>query len=176
MLWLGGLMKCQVAVSILAGAGIAVVAGSAAAQVKATKESVVGVWKFTYVTVQRPDNTTGEPWTAKPNGVFILSANGRFAIQVMRPDLPKFASNNRLQGTPDENQKVVQGSLAYFGTYTLDAGGASLSFRIEGSSFPNWTGEVQKRIISSISATQMVIENPTGSAGGQARITLTKIE
>jgi hypothetical protein len=35
-------------------------------------------------------------------------------------DLPKFASGNRLQGSDAENNAIVRGSLAYFGTYTVD--------------------------------------------------------
>jgi hypothetical protein len=36
-----------------------------------------------------------------------------------RADLPKFAANNRNVGTPEENKAIVQGSFAYFGTYTV---------------------------------------------------------
>jgi hypothetical protein len=31
-----------------------------------------------------------------------------------RPGLPKFAAENRLQGTPDENKAIVQGSIALY--------------------------------------------------------------
>jgi hypothetical protein len=46
----------------------------------------------------------------------MVDANGRFMITVVRSDLPNFASNNRMRGTPDENNSVVQGSIAYYGT------------------------------------------------------------
>jgi hypothetical protein len=147
---------------------------SAFAQVRVTKEQVIGTWTFKSVTAQRPDSTSFEPWGPKPHGTYILSANGRFAVQVMRSDLPNFASNNRLKGSPEENQTVVHGSLAYFGTFTVDEAGGAILFRIEGSTYPNWKGDTQKRIITAISANEMVIENPTGSAGARARITLIK--
>jgi hypothetical protein len=38
----------------------------------------------------------------------------------MRSDLPKSASKNRAQGTPEENRAVVKGGIATFGTYTAD--------------------------------------------------------
>jgi len=40
----------------------------------------------------------------------------------MRADLPKFGSGSRLQGTPDENKAIVQGTVSSFGTYTVDEG------------------------------------------------------
>jgi hypothetical protein len=36
---------------------------------------------------------------------------------IARSDL-KFASNNRHVGTPEENKAFVEGSIAYFGTYS----------------------------------------------------------
>ena len=67
-------------------------------------------------------NTTTSPnaRTFGPNdGVAIFEANGRFSLSLVRSDLPKIASNNRDTGTPDENKAIVQGSIAYFGTYSV---------------------------------------------------------
>ena len=47
----------------------------------------------------------------------MADANGKFSITVVRSDLSKFASNNRMSGTPDESTEIVQGSITYFGTY-----------------------------------------------------------
>jgi hypothetical protein len=37
----------------------------------------------------------------------------------VRPDVPKFASTNREAETPAENKAALQGSLGYFGTYSV---------------------------------------------------------
>lgn len=63
----------------------------------------------------------------------MVDANGRFSITVARSDLPKFASKNRMSGTPEENQAIVQGSIAYFGTYSIDEPTHVLTVNIEGS-------------------------------------------
>jgi hypothetical protein len=55
-----------------------------------------------------------------PKGLLIFTENGYFSSQIVRSDLPKFASNNRAQGTPEENKAVVQGSSSTFGTYTVN--------------------------------------------------------
>ena len=55
-----------------------------------------------------------------------------------------FASNNRDAGTAEENKAVSQGTISHFGTYTVDEGGKTLSFHVEGSSFPNWEHTIQR--------------------------------
>ena len=47
------------------------------------------------------------------------------------------------KGTPIENKATVDGSLAFFGDYSLT--GTVLNLHIECSTFPNWIGADQKR-------------------------------
>jgi Lipocalin-like domain len=61
----------------------------------------------------------------------MLDATGHVAAQLMRSDLPKYAANNRSQGTPEENKATVQGIISYFGTYSVS--GTDLLFHIDGS-------------------------------------------
>ena len=61
----------------------------------------------------------------------MVDANGRFMITVVRSDRPNFASNNRMRGTPDENNSVVQGSIAYYGTYTIDEATRVITVNVE---------------------------------------------
>jgi hypothetical protein len=62
--------------------------------------------------------------------------------------IPGSASNNRAQGTADENGAIVAGTLGHFGTYTVDDAGKTLMFHIQSSSFSNWEGTVQKRQVT----------------------------
>src|SRR5262249_62266339 len=83
------------------------------------KEQLVGSWTFVSLTAgEGADQTL--PYGPDPKGSMMVDANGRFMITVVRSDLPNFASNNRMVGTPDESNSVVQGSIAYYGTYTID--------------------------------------------------------
>jgi hypothetical protein len=55
----------------------------------------------------------------------------------MRASLPKFASNSRVKGTTEENQAVVQGSAAFFGTYTVTSDKEqTVNLHIEGGYLP----------------------------------------
>jgi len=85
----------------------------AAAQQKTLKEQLVGTWTFVSSTTKLPDGSPS--FGSDPKGLIIFTEDGRYSNQIHRSDLPKFASKNRLQGTPDENKAVVQGSVSSFG-------------------------------------------------------------
>ena len=82
-----------------------------------------------------PDGT--DLWGRDPIGLLILTNNGLFSSQIMRSDRPKFASNSRVKGTPEENKAVVHGSISNFGTYTVDDAEKTITFWYLGSTFPN---------------------------------------
>lgn len=143
--------------------------GDAASQVST---DLVGAWTLISVTVDE-DGKKLEPFGSNPNGSLILDGNGHFSIVVVRSDIPKFASDNRLKGTAEENKTAVQGSLAYFGTYSIQETNRIISMRIEGSTFPNWKGTEQKRLFSR-GGDQLRLTNPDGSAGGRTEILWTR--
>ena len=87
------------------------------AQAKSLKEQVVGTWTLVSNVNMHPDGTKFEALGPNPRGVFMLDAN--FVITLLGEGRRKFASNSRLESTPDENKSVVQGAIAYFGTYTV---------------------------------------------------------
>ena len=95
--------------------GLALMPGNTFAQ---TAKDLVGTWKPVSVVVTGPDGRRSEPFGPSPNSILTFDANGRFVLVNTRPDLPKFVSNNRMQGTAEENKAIVQGSIAYFGTYS----------------------------------------------------------
>jgi hypothetical protein len=99
-----------------------------------------------------------------PKGLLTFAANGRVSVILLKGDLPKYASNNRLKGTPEEYKATGQGALCYYGTYTLS--GTDLILHIEGSSFPNWTGADQKRSNLTLAGDQLSWTNAAPTAGG----------
>src|SRR6202045_5407955 len=82
---------------------------------KSDKERLVGSWVLVSLT-SGEGASQSLPYGPNPKGTMMVDANGRFSITVLRSDLPKFASNNRMTGTPEENKAIVQGTIAYFGT------------------------------------------------------------
>ena len=128
--------------------GLGLLVGNAAAQQKTLKEQLVGTWLVVSNVTTSPDGTKVDTFGPNPKGVFIYDSNGRFAIISIRDGIPKFASNNRGTGSADENKAVVQGSIAYFGTYSVNEADKSLTAQVESATFPNWVGDTQKRKIA----------------------------
>jgi hypothetical protein len=145
--------------------GVALMTGSVAGQsAKTDKEQLVGSWTLVSLTVGEGANQI-LPFGPNPKGSMMVDAGGHFAITVMRSDLPKFASNSRVTGTPDENKAIVHGSYSYYGTYTIDEATHVITVKIDGSTFPNFDGGTQTRTIS-FRGDEVTYINPTPSNGG----------
>jgi hypothetical protein len=126
-------------------------------------------------TTTRPDGTKYDAVGPNAKGVFMVEASGRFALLLLGEARPKFASNNRLEGTPEENVAAVHGSIAYFGTYSVSEADHILNFHIERCTFPNWDGTDQKRSIA-ITGDEMKYTNPAASGGGKAELVFRRLK
>jgi Lipocalin-like domain len=143
---------------------VSMTAGHAAAQHKTLKDQIVGTWMLESNVATRADGSKIDVFGPNPKGVYIFGRDGKAALVIVRSDLPKFAANKRTAGTPDEDKAVVQGSAAYFGSYTVDEADNTVSINVEGATFPNWTGTTQRRVIT-ISGDELDITGFTGSGG-----------
>jgi Lipocalin-like domain len=128
-----------------------------------TAKELVGTWKLVSITLEQDGKKT-DFYGPNPQGQATFEANGRVSVIITRSDLPKFASNNRQAGTPEENKAVVQGSLAYFGTYSVDEAAKTLSYHIESCSFPNWNGSDRKLTLN-LSGDELDLAAATSSTG-----------
>jgi hypothetical protein len=113
-------------------------------------KELVGAWTLVSITVNQGGQKKIEPFGPAPKGSLIFESNGRFSITVTRADLPKFGSSSRVAGTPEENAAIVQGIIAYFGTYSVSVEDHLVTVHVEGSTFPNWVGTDQKRLFTII--------------------------
>ena len=141
---------CSFATTTMLCLAIAMAADSAAGQQpgKSVKERFVGSWTLVSINYVHPDGSKIEPFGPNAKGMLVFDGTGRFGTQIMAADRPKFASNNRMVGTPEEYKVTSQGVVAYFGTYTVSEPDRIVTLHIERSSFPNWDGTDQKRSFS----------------------------
>ena len=160
-----------IARTITAGCVAALVLGGTATAAS-LKEQIVGAWTVVSV-VNEQDGKKTELFGAQPKGLFIFTADGHFSTGIVRQGRPKFAKNDRMSGTDDENKLSVQGTIATFGTYTVNESDKSITVSIAGSNFPNWDGTSQKRV-AEINGDEMKYTNPTPSTGGNAVLTLKR--
>ena len=146
--------------------GVALPVGNAVAQQKSVKEQLVGTWKLVSLHNMRNDGSKIDVYGPNANGILIYTSDGHFALVDTRSDLPKLASNSRDRGTPEEYKAVVQGSIAYFGTYSVNEADKVITAKIEGSTFANMIGGPdQKRIITSLTADELKFTNPASTSG-----------
>ena len=146
--------------------GFAMLPCNAVAQTKSLKEQVVGAWTFVSSVNTRSDGSKFDAWGADGKGTTMYDANGHFAFMLVRSDLPKFT--DRSKTTPEQGKAVVEGSIAYYGTYTVDEPSKTLTLHVEGSTLSALNGTNQKRIIKSITADEMNTLNPATSDGSAA--------
>jgi hypothetical protein len=151
-------------------------ASNAWAQQKASaaQKQIVGVWRLVSAVnigtdgVARPGS-----FGPNPNGKIIFTSSGHYATVNTHPDLPKFASGNRMQGTTEENRAIVHGSNSTFGTYSVSDDGKVLTLKIEGGTWPHWTGTEQKRDLTL--AGDDMSYSLTSSRGGRATLVWKRV-
>ena len=111
-------------------------------------EQLVGTWTLLSWDQKKSDGTKIQHYGACPTGIAFFDAGGRYIIAVMRSDRAKYATNALWQGTAEENKETVDGTITYFGTYSASEADNSITIHVEGSSFPNWNGTDQKRLVT----------------------------
>jgi Lipocalin-like domain len=125
-----------------------------------TANELVGTWTLVSITLKKDGKTT-DFYGPNPMGQRTYGADGRFSNIITRSDLPKFVSNNRVEGTPEENKAGVQGSIALFGTYSVSV----ITTHIESCTFPNWNGLERKESFS-ISGDELHITSISKTSAG----------
>ena len=164
-----------VGVYAVAALGLAMLPGGAVAQQKSLKEQIVGAWSVVSWEQTLPDGTKLQRFGANPKGINVFDANGRVFVMFVRPDLPRLASNNLSTPTPEEAKAIVGGSIAYYGTYTVDEAAKTVSLRLDATTFQNQLGMEQKRNIVSLTADELKYSNPTPTTGGQITVGLKRL-
>lgn len=111
------------------------------------KRQIVGVWTLVSSVNTAKDGkvTKGISFGPNPAGRFVFTSNGQYVSVNTNPNLPKFASGNRMQGTPEEYKAVVHGSIASFGTYSISPDGKVLTLKQEGGTWAARNGMEDKR-------------------------------
>jgi len=158
--------RSTINLSAITALGLAFSLNSAVAQTKSLKDQLVGTWTVVSWEQTNKDGGKQQDFGSNPKGVASFDANGHFFVMFARPDLPKIASPDRTKVSPQEAQAINVGSIAYFGTYTLDEPSKTVSLRIESSTYPNQLGAEAKRVIKSITADELKYTNTTPVSGG----------
>jgi hypothetical protein len=154
----------------VAALALALCANIASAQpAKSLKDQLVGTWDFVIAEIISADGKKTLPFGDHPKGQIIFTADGHFSQVHVSGGLPKIAGNNRLNGTDADNRAIVQGTLSFFGTYSVDEAKRTVTFNIAASTYPNAEGTSQVRTIDKLTADEFVNTNPGAARDGPAR-------
>jgi hypothetical protein len=145
-------MKSKMLMPVVIGAAFALVSTAHVAMAQSASD-LIGTWQLVSALNTAKDGTKSEVFGPNPKGMMIFGPDGHFVQVLTRSGLPKFAADNRLQGTPDENKAIVQGSISLYGTYTV--ADKTLVLHVESGTWPSWTGTDQKRPLTSYTGDEL---------------------
>jgi hypothetical protein len=154
--------------TIGAAAGLGLLPRSVMAQSKTLKEQIVGDWTLISWVQTRSDGSKNYRFGTNPKGINMFSPAGRFSLVIVQADLPKISSSDPMKPNAEEAEAIVRGSIAYYGTYSVDEATKTISVQLDGTTLTNQLGILQKRNIDSISADEMHYSNPTAVGGSGA--------
>ena len=117
------------------------------AQSKTLKEQIVGDWTLISWVQTRSDGSKNYRFGNNPKGINTFSAAGRFSLVIVQADLPKISSNDPMKPSAEEAEAIVRGSIAYYGTYSVDEAAKTINMQLDGTTLTNQLGIPQKRSI-----------------------------
>lgn len=126
-------------------------------------QDIAGAWKL-FSARSIHEGKKIDMYGPNPRGMMSIEANGRYMMMVARANLPKVAAGDRTRATAEENNAIVDGSIAHFGTISVDAAAHTLDLHIEASTYPNWDGADQKRRFT-VDGDELRYSNASGSTG-----------
>jgi len=94
---------------------------------------------------------------------------GHMCVALMRPDRPKFVSDNLREATPEEVETAFEGYISYCGSYEVNERERFVIHSLQLSSFPNLVGTEQKRFFE-FAGDQLILETPPITVLGEAQV------
>ena len=126
----------------------------------------VGTWQLVSYSAVASSGATFYPMGPNARGRIIYDAGGRMAVQLGDPGRAAFASGDPGAATDSEVRAAFDGYLAYFGTYTVDAGRGAVVHHLERSLE---SGGLGFNVLTTAGVIQVDTTNASRQAGGGTR-------
>jgi hypothetical protein len=115
-------------------------------QASSVTDGLVGTWRLVSIEIVRPNGEVIYPFYGKhPEGLLIYDRSGWMSVQIIsdpKPTVPLGSSREGFLAAPArEKVAAVQGYYAYFGTWTVNPSGATVTHHIRQSLYPGERGE-----------------------------------
>lgn len=106
---------------------------------------LLGAWRLvTWQSVDR-DGTVSYPLGEDAVGRLTYTDRGHVSAQLVRTHVPRFASDDWREATPQERAAAWPDYFGYFGTFSIDTAAGTVVHHIESGWFPNLAGTRQVR-------------------------------
>lgn len=129
---------------------------SASAAEARSRGGIVGTWRLVkFEDVE--DGKTIHRFGEKPRGLFIYTADGHVAIQIAHPANPNCLAPSKKSGpgkkddlelpacTPAQMQALLDGTVAYWGTYSIDKDAGEVIHHVKSDLSNGYIGTDQRR-------------------------------
>jgi hypothetical protein len=146
--------------------------GTMAAMSNTSKSLLSGTWILVAAEVIRPDGTrsTDPLYGAEAKGTFMVDDEGRYSIQIYRPDRPKF-TGDKGKGTPQEYEAAATGMSTHVGRIAVDEEHQTLQFKIDNAAYPNWEHTTQIRQYK-LNGDELSYQVPATAGAGIIRVSV----
>lgn len=162
---MGRLVACCVVIFSLGVSG-AVAQGSQTAKGPLAKK-IVGAWRLVAVEGLPP----GLPgFYDHPTGVIVYDSSGTISVQIANRGGRERFAGGLAAGTQAEKAAAFDSYFSYYGRYTVDEAGGTVSHDVQGSSYPDLQGRQHVRWVEFQGDDRMVlIPRDDGKGGSVAR-------
>ncbi len=107
---------------------------------------LIGTWRLlSWENRSLVDEQVSYPLGKDATGYIMYNEDGYMFVAIMGPNRPKFAAEDLLSGTPEEEAQAEETYVSYCGRYEVR--GETVVHHVELSLFPNWVGVDQERLV-----------------------------
>lgn len=138
--------------SLITALGLALLPGSAIAQQKSVKETIVGSWTITSVFDQYENGKKNNPWGAGLKGNIVFDGAGRFSQMIIGEAQPAMKTAD-----PRKPDALL---VAYYGSYIVNEGNKTITGTIDGASYSPRAGAQQTWTVTINGDTASLVGSP----------------
>jgi hypothetical protein len=132
---------------------------------KMAENALVGVWTLVSCDATRKNGTRIPIYGKRPVGRLFYDAAGNMSVHIMKPGRRRCESDTKFGASDEEMKAAFEGYEAYFSKYDVDSERGTISHKVVGSLFPNWTGSTQTRYYAFDGDNRLVLSTaPIGAA------------
>ena len=123
-----------------------------------TPNPLIGTWRLvSWENRSLVDGQISYPLGKDAAGYIMYNQDGYMFVAIMGPNRLKFAANDLLSGTPEEEAQAEETYVSYCGQYDFD--GDKVVHHVELSLFPNWVGVDQERLVE-LTGNRLTLSTP----------------